>query len=340
MAGETDAVQWDEFLDARGGRSFARFGWSQVLSNAYRARPHFLLAHDPAGTIRGIFAGYLNRDLRGRSMLFSVRHGLLATDDETYAALYDYCADYLDSGRAKGIAITSGLRRPPQNIPRNLRTTLILTLEASEETTWKSLRRETRAGITRSIKRGAKIEWGFHNLEAFYDIYAQNMLQLGAPLHNLQFFKEMAANLGDRVGLIVVRADGIIVAGMIVMWSSDALDLIFGAWLRKHARVVPYQRMYWEAIAEAQRRGTKIVDMGESREGSGTWTYKRNFGGHPETVHNIVQTGRRNSHYSSDRDTSLPDKSRPSVLQQLQGRLPPKVQRAILRLRASTGRII
>lgn len=337
-ADTADASRWDSFLDEQSGRSYACHAWSDILACCYGATPRFLIAEKADGTIRGILAGYINRGSHGRQSVYSVRHGLVAADDHAYSALLTSCRTEVENIGARSALITSGLHAPPDGTKFAERTSVILRLGADEEETLSRLRRETRVGIKRSVKRGAETEWGFQNLNAFYEVYSQNMLALGASLHRLQFFEELSKRLSDKADLIVVRAEGRIVAGMIVLWSSNTLDLVFGAWLRKYAHVVPYQRMYWDAIVEGQRRGVRLVDMGESRKDSGTWRYKRNFGGESvPTYYPAMPEGDRPNDYNEKPERNpLNHGFRDRWLK----RLPSVVRRKVALARASRGRII
>jgi CelD/BcsL family acetyltransferase involved in cellulose biosynthesis len=283
LADEADAQAWNAFVDEVKGRAFARFEWRDILRETYGATPLYLVARDEAGAVVGVLASYIVRDLRGRRRHYGVRNGLAARDAASAAILLDAAeAAGREAGAQSALLTSCGL--PVPGLPADVRKTVALRLRGSEDETWDALRRETRVGVKRSMKRGAEIEWGLHNLSAFHAVFAENMLQKGVPFHSRRFFESLTRRLGERADLIVVRSGGEVAAGMIVLWSADVLDLYLGAWLRAHAPVVPYQRMYWEAIREAQRRGMRLVDMGESAEGGGTYNYKRNFGGEPEDV--------------------------------------------------------
>ena len=283
IATDADARSWNDFVEGARARTFSRFEWRDILSEAYGARPLYLIAQDGDGGVVGSLASYLLRDLRGRWRHYGVRHGLEAKDPATAHSLLQAARAAGQEAGARSGLLTSGAA-PVPGLQFEMRKSVALQLRASEEETWDALRRETRVGIKRSVKRGAEVEWGFHNLAAFHAVFAQNMRQKGVAFHSLRFFESLARRLGERADLVVVRAGGEVAAGMIVLWSAEVLDLYLGAWSRAHAAVVPYQRMYWEAIKEAQRRRLRLVDMGESVEGGGTYTFNRNFGGEPVDI--------------------------------------------------------
>lgn len=282
---DEDRRRWDDYVSRNGGRGFCWFAWRQILARSYRVKPLFLVAEDAAGEVAGLAALYVGRDMRGRPQAFGVRHGFLADDADAAAALYDACLAACAAEGSRSLVATSGaVDSFPSDAPRQIRKTIALRLRENEASTWRALRRETRVGINRSRKHGTTVHWGAQHLRQFYDVYAQNMLAKNVAIHSLAYFQNILVLLGERADVVVVRYEDRVIAGMIVLWGKETLDLYIGAWLREYALQVPYQRMYWEAICEAQKRGMKWVDMGESEESSGTWKFKTNFGGEPRDV--------------------------------------------------------
>ena len=283
-AQEADRARWDAYVRRAGGRGFCWYAWRDILERSYGVETRFLLAEDAAGEVVGVALLYFNRTMRGDWQAFGARHGLIADDATAADALYEACVAARKARGAKSRAATTGLADLLPEAVGEVRKTVVLRLREDEEATWQALRRETRVGIKRSRKHGASVEWGARHLPAFYDIYAQNMLSKNVPIYSRRYFENLLELLGERADLLVVLYEERPIAGMIVLWGADALDLYIGAWLRDYALQVPYQRMYWEAICEAQRRGLAWVDMGESQQGSGTFKFKVNFGGEPRDV--------------------------------------------------------
>jgi hypothetical protein len=283
-AQEADRERWDDYVRRSRARGFCWYAWRDVLEKSYRVETSFLLAEGAGGEVAGVAPLYFNRTMRGDWQGFGLRHGLVADDSAAAAALHEASHAAGKARKAKSLIATSGLVNLLPEAAREVRKTVVLRLREDEEATWQALRRETRVGIKRSRKHGAAVEWGARHLPAFYDIYARNMLAKNVPIYSRRYFENLLSLLGERADLLVVLYQERVIAGMIVLWGADALDLYIGAWLRDYAIQVPYQRMYWEAICEEQRRGLAWVDMGESQEGSGTFKFKVNFGGEPRDV--------------------------------------------------------
>ena len=344
-AQDADRARWDDYVRRSCARGFCWFAWREVLEKSYRVETSFLLAERADGQMAGIAPLYFNRTIRGDWQGFGLRHGLVADDAAAAAALHEASLAACERRRAKSLTATSGLANLLPDAVREVRKTVVLRLREDEEATWQALRRETRVGIKRSRKHGATVEWGAQHLPAFYDIYARNMLSKNVPIYSPRYFENMLALLGDRADLLVVLYQGRVIAGMIVLWGADALDLYIGAWLRDYAIQVPYQRMYWEAICEAQRRGLAWVDMGESQEGSGTFKFKVNFGGEPRDVFYLGAGAAARS----DADETEGDKAAPapSLLGRaartafaLADRSPLWLKRGVAQWRRGHGRIV
>jgi len=334
---DSDASDWEGFLAARRARAFARFAWGHILQESYGAKSFRFAARDSSGVVRGVLSAYSVRDARGRLRFFGVRNGMVADNDLTATRLIEAASA---RGRALGAAsLLLGSGGTPLALEGRVdRKSLALALGADEDETWDKLRRETRVGVKRSVKRGARVEWGYRNLPAFHDVFARNMLDKGVPVHSLRFLETLREHLGEAVDLVVVLNGDEVVAGMVVLWSADTLDLYLGAWLREHAALVPYQRMYWEAIQEAQRRGVRVVDMGESAEGSGTYKFKRNFGCEAEDVYYYAWPPQ--SPASPRADAAAPRPPLRTLMDSAIHRLPFAWRRGLATWRQAHGRLV
>jgi hypothetical protein len=283
-AEDADRDRWNAFVDEHRGRGFCNFQWRDVLKRSYHVPCHYLLAQDDEGKIGGILPSYISKDFRGRRHLYSLRHGMLTTDEKAAVALLENVRLFARDRRIFSTSITTGSQGVAASFPSKTKKCITLALRPTEEETWHALPRDTRQGINRSMRRGATIEWGMHNLKPFYDVYAENMLSKGVPIHGYGYFDAIAQGLASLADLIVVRAEGKIIAGMIVLWSRNAVDLYLGGWLFDYAKLIPYQLMFWETVRAAHKRGVFLVDMGESTEGSGTYKFKMNFGGEAQDI--------------------------------------------------------
>lgn len=278
-ADDTDRDRWNAFVDEHQGRGFCYYQWRDVLKRSYKVPSHYLYAQDGLGKMVGILSSYVSTDFRGRRHLYSLRHGMVSSDEKAAIALLEGVKHFVQEQRILSTSISTGSRDIAAIFVNKTKKSITLPLRPTEEETWKALPRDTRQGINRSIRRGATTEWGFHNLKPFYEIYAENMLSKGVPIHGYPYFHAIAEELKSFSDLIVVQAEGKVIAGMIVLWSRNAVDLYLGGWLFDFAKLIPYQLMFWETIKVAHRRGVGLVDMGESKEGSGTYKFKMNFGG-------------------------------------------------------------
>ena len=286
---------WNGFVDHFYGRGFCYYEWKAILKMSYNVEGILLVAQKFSGEIAGVLPTYICRDCKGNKNLYTPRHGLLVENDNVAIKILEHVKGIVQKNKIISTSISTGAVDVARYYVNKKKISIVLPIKGSEEETWKSLRRDTRQGINRSLRRGATTEWGFHNLKDFYDIYENNLLSKGVPIHGYQFFLAIAEYLKSTSDLIVVRSKGKVIAGMIVLWSRHTLDLYIGGWLSQYAKVIPYQLMFWETIKEAQRRNLRLVDMGESTEDSGTYKFKMNFGGLPQEIYYLSPEKSRGS---------------------------------------------
>ena len=99
---------------------------------------------------------------------------------------------------------------------------MILSLPKSSEDLWNSFNSKTRNRIKKPLREGLSMEMGGVNiLDSFYPIFAENMRDLGSPVHSKLWVKSILTFYKNRAVLAVVRlADGTPVAGGIVLGNG------------------------------------------------------------------------------------------------------------------------
>ncbi len=283
---QADREKWDGFLDKFPDiPPMNRYVWNDILKDSYGVRTYFFIALDDNGDVVGILPAYITRDIRRRMNLYSLRFGLVAGNKDCCAELLDHIKRFCEKNKIMSCSITTGYDSIDAGYAEIVKKTIVLNISGSEEATWQSLRDKTRNMIRKSIKSGLTTERGPENIKVFYDIYAENMLEKGIPIHRLDFFKSIFQKMGNNAELITVKSGGNIIGGMLVLYSAGAAIYPFQASLAGFRSHAPNQFLVWEAVRSCIKRCIPALDMGESSEGSNVYDFKVNFGGVPRDVY-------------------------------------------------------
>jgi hypothetical protein len=259
----TDLYDWNNFVDNNNGSCFNYLEWQKILSKSYNAKPVNLMIKEKNNVI-GIVCGYFTES----NKFFFIKKGIFGSG----AQFHNYLSNFL---------INDLGYKDQYSISFSIKTSVILDVIKGEESVWSELRRETRKDIKKGIKKNLFIGEGWDFLDQFYTVYVENMMQKNALIHSKKYFIQLSKNLGKKASLFVVIDGSEVISGIIVLYSKSIAELYIGAWNRKFANKSPYSFMYWHAITDAINKGIKMIDMGESTKGSGTYKYKVNFGGNP-----------------------------------------------------------
>lgn len=144
---------------------------------------------------------------------------------------------------------------------------------------WGRLDARIRNQVRKAERSGLSVEFGHREaLDAFYDVFAVNMRDLGSPVHARAFFTSILEAFGDRARVGLVRKGPRAIGGLIALAFKDSLVVPWASSLHQYIALCPNMLMYWETMAAACREGFARFDFGRSTRNSGTHRFKRQWG--------------------------------------------------------------
>jgi FemAB-related protein (PEP-CTERM system-associated) len=156
---------------------------------------------------------------------------------------------------------------------------LVLPLPKHVGELWGRLDPKVRNQVRKAERSGLSVEFGHREtLDAFYDVFAVNMRDLGSPVHARAFFVTMLEAFGDGVRVGLVRKGPTAIGGLIAVAFKGGLVVPWASCLRQYLALCPNMLLYWETLAAACREGFARFDFGRSSRDSGTYRFKRQWG--------------------------------------------------------------
>ncbi|MFQ5638047.1 MAG: GNAT family N-acetyltransferase, partial [bacterium] len=146
---------------------------------------------------------------------------------------------------------------------------------------WSRLSSSSRNKIRKAEKSGLQVDFGFHYLEDFYSIYAQNLRHLGTPVFPLSMFEAVADVFRERCELLILKLKNRPVSGMFLFKFKDVISEPWVASLRQYNKIYINNYLYWQALKYACENGFKKFDFGRSTVDAGTYRYKLQWGAQP-----------------------------------------------------------
>ena len=280
---------WDAFAEQAPGAHLGHAGaWTPVLRDAYGLRPRCLLARDGEGRIAGVLPLVEHRSLRGARELVSLPFhdvaGILASSGAAAAALLAEALRLTGELRCRSLELRqadalSGLDPTPA-LASAARVNLVLPLERSGDAQWAALGAKVRNQVRKAEKEGLRLaEWAPERLlDGFYACFAENMRDLGSPVHGRALFAEAARRFGPRLRFVVAADGERPVGGLVAIRYAGRVTVTWASTLRAERARCPNNLIYWEAIRWAIALGAGHFDFGRSPIGSGTYKFKRGWG--------------------------------------------------------------
>lgn len=146
--------------------------------------------------------------------------------------------------------------------------------------------RKQRAEVRKALANELTIEIGSADRDraAHYAVFAESYRNLGTPVFPRALLDSVVNAFGDDADILTVRYQDRPVASVITLYHKDAAMPYWGGGTWEARRLRANDRMYYELMLHARRRGCTTFDFGRSKTNSGAYHFKRNWGFEPEPL--------------------------------------------------------
>ena len=115
-------------------------------------------------------------------------------------------------------------------------------------------------------------------------MYAKNLRDLGTPVHSTNFFKNILVEF-PQSEVMIAKYKGIVIAGMLLLRFKNIIISGWAGSLRNYLKLCPNNLLYWNAIKAGCETGFHYFDFGRSIPQSGTFRFKKAWGGEPKQLY-------------------------------------------------------
>jgi len=253
--------------------------WLSVIKKTYRkSQAYFISRTGPDGGVNGVLpAVHLSSPLFGRQLVslpYLDAGGILAETPEVERALLERFLAEATMRRASS-ELRCGVRLAAMEPPMNTKVGMVVDIEGLDEAGyWKKLDAKVRNQVRKAEKSQVTLRWGRQELlPDFYAVFARNMRDLGSPVHARAFFANLLNELpGVSIGT-AYRA-GRCIGGLIRILWRGTLAIPWASTLREERIHCPNNALYYESIRFALSEKCRMVDLGRSTIGEGTFNFK------------------------------------------------------------------
>ena len=160
-------------------------------------------------------------------------------------------------------------------------------LASDDEAQLTAIPRKQRAEVRKSLNGDLTVHTGRdrQDRDAHYAVYAESVRNLGTPVFPRTLFEAVLDGLGEDADILTVRHRGAPVASVLSLYHCGAVLPYWGGGTWNARGLRANERMYYELMLHARRRGCTRFDFGRSKTGSGPFHFKKNWGFEPEPLH-------------------------------------------------------
>jgi len=282
------AARWDEFVEGCEAASFFhKAGWKRVLEQAYGHRTHFLYAVED-GQIRGVLPlAHLRSPLFGNHLVstpFGVYGGPAAVDAAAEQALTEAACRLAEELQVDDLELRTLTARQPDWPTKDLYVTFRKAIDPDPEVNMKAIPRKQRAMVRKGIKAGLEGEID-SGVERFYAVYSESLRNLGTPVFSRRYPQLLKEVFGDACEVLMIKHEGQDVAGVMSFYFRDQVLPYYGGSRPVARRLKGNDFMYWDLMRRAAERDLRVFDYGRSKVGTGSYSFKKNWGFEPEPLH-------------------------------------------------------
>jgi hypothetical protein len=254
---EASTSQWDEFVQSCPDATFFhRAGWKHVIESAFGHRCYFLYA-ERAGRICGVLPlVHIKSRLFGNSLVstgFTVGGGPAVSDPDALPVLENAAIALADELDVDFLEFRNGTQTHPDWANNaGLYVHFVKPIGPDPEKDMLAIPRKQRAMVRKGIK--AELTSVIDDdVERLHPVYAESVRNLGTPVFSKAYFRTLQETFSPG-GVLAAR------------------------------NVAGNDFMYWEVMRRAVERGYRVFDFGRSKQGTGAYSFKKNWGFDPQPL--------------------------------------------------------
>jgi FemAB-related protein (PEP-CTERM system-associated) len=280
-----DAPRWERFVEAcRSATFFHRIGWRELIERTFGHRTRYLVA-ERGGEIVGILPlAEVKSLLFGHALVslpFCAVAGAASSDPEAINGLHAAAERLGDKLGVQHLEIRNPSPREAKWPRQELYASFRKALAPTAETNMAAIPRKQRAMVRKGIKHGLSSELD-SGVDSFFALYAENVHRHGTPPLPKRYFEALRKTFGKDVEVLtVLSAEGKPVSSVLSFYFKDEVLPYYAGDYPEARDLAANDFKYWELMRRACEKGVRLFDFGRSKQGTGPYDFKRNWGFEP-----------------------------------------------------------
>jgi len=283
------AVRWDAFVSiCPDATFFHKAGWQAIISDVFRHRTYFLYA-ERAGVIEGILPlAHVKSFLFGNALIslpFAVYGGVAAIAADAASALEVEAQHIAKQLAVDHLELRNVKPRHPEWPTQDIYVSFRKALAPDVDANLQAIPRKQRAMVRKGVKNGLRSEID-KTTDRFFSLYADNVHRHGTPAMPKRYFETLLSAFGDDCEVLtVVDSQGRPLSSVLSFYFRDEVLPYYAGDDLAARDLAGNDFKYWELMRRSCERGLKVFDYGRSKQGTGSYAFKKNWGFEPQPLY-------------------------------------------------------
>ena len=284
-----EVARIERFVAEKRGMLFHRPAWLSAVESGTGQKAIGLIAERAGDLLGWLPLTLVHSPIFGRSLIssgFAVGGGPLVDEDRTAARLHEGVEHLAQRHSCTTIELRGGDGPAGWQIVDDNHCGFVRNLAADDEQQLRDIPRKQRAEIRKSLKIDLEMSIGTAETDraAHYLVYARSVHNLGTPVFPRSLFDAMLDTFADTADILTVSHRGEPVASVLSFYHEGTVMPYWGGGVFAARALRANERMYFELMLHARKRGMQRFDFGRSKTGSGPYNYKKNWGFDPQPL--------------------------------------------------------
>ena len=290
IADDAQQDEWNAFVGRAEHSSWCHlWDWRGIVSDVFGYEALFRVARrSDSRDLLGVLPMFELRSLVFGRHLVSVpfmNYGGPCGSPEARQLLTGWALDEGRRRHAQSVLLRTRVAVPGPFQVSTAKVTAVLPLGTSADQMWKdAFDAKFRNKIKRPQREGMATRFGTEHFDAFYEVFAHNMRDLGTPVLPRAFFQRILAAFHALVVIgVTYQNDKPVAGGFGFIWR-DEFEMTWSSSLKQFRASKPNMLLYWDYMRELMARGVHRFNFGRSTPGSGPHEFKRSWGATDEPL--------------------------------------------------------
>jgi FemAB-related protein (PEP-CTERM system-associated) len=280
---------WDALVEAAPeGTFFHRAAWRGVIEAAFGHRTYYTVAEQDGAIVGVLPLVHVQSRLFGNTLVsnpFCVYGGPLTAGPDVAASLETRAAALMEELGAEAVEFRYMHPAESDWLPRpDLYVTFRKPITGDADADMKAIPRKQRAMVRKGIQNGLTTVVD-RDVDRLHRIYAESVRNLGTPVFSRRYFRLLASAFPDCSDVLTVLDAGKPIASVLNFYFRDEVLPYYGGGTQEARERAGNDFMYWDVMRRAGQRGARLFDFGRSKLGTGSFSFKKNWGFAPAPLH-------------------------------------------------------